>query len=238
MSSRRRPVACVEPVACRAADQPRRTRAPSASVDAAGQTRGDGVGELPSADVEQVTTCRRRDTRRSARPPRRRRCSTMRTCSGRTPSLQVGRAPALPTTFIGGVPMKRAANTDAGPRVELGRRRVLLDAARSQQHDLVRHAHRLDLVMRDVDHGHAELPLQRADLAPHLLAQLRVEVRQRLVHQADRRLGDDRAAERDALLLSARKLRRLAIEQRRSGPAASATRSAARVLGRRARGAP
>ncbi len=48
--------------------------------------------------------------------------------------------------------------------------------------------------------------LQRPDLAPHLLAQLRVEVGERLVHQADRRLGDDRAAERHALLLAAGEL--------------------------------
>ena len=45
-------------------------------------------------------------------------------------------------------------------RIELGRRRVLLDAALAQQDDLVGHAHGLGLVVRDVDHGDAELLLQ------------------------------------------------------------------------------
>ncbi len=79
---------------------------------------------------------------------------------------------------------------------------------------LVSHAHRLALVVGDIDHGDAELLLQRPDFAAHLGAQLGVEIGQRLVHQTDRRLGDDGAAERDALLLAAGKLRRLALEQR------------------------
>ena len=52
-----------------------------------------------------------------------------------------------------------------------------------------------------------------ADLAAHLDAQLRVEIGERLVHEAHRRLGDDGATERDALLLAARELRGLAVEQ-------------------------
>ena len=39
---------------------------------------------------------------------------------------------------------------------------------------------------------------------------LRVEVRERLVHQVDARLADDRAAHRDPLPLAARELARLA----------------------------
>ena len=92
--------------------------------------------------------------------------------------------------------------------------------------------------MGDVDHRHAELLLQRADLAPHLLAQLRVEVRQRLVHQADLGLGDDRAAERDALLLAARELRGLALEQLAEAEEAGDAIEPARVLGRRLARAP
>jgi hypothetical protein len=57
-----------------------------------------------------------------------------------------------------------------------------------------------------VDDGELELLLQFAQFAAHLLAQLRVEVGQRLVHQADLRLRDQGAAERDALLLAAREL--------------------------------
>src|SRR5690606_39381679 len=59
----------------------------------------------------------------------------------------------------------------------------------------------LDLVVRDVDRRHAELALQPRDLAAHLDTELGVEVRQRLVHQEDRRATDDRPAHRDALLL-------------------------------------
>ena len=97
--------------------------------------------------------------------------------------------------------------------VELDGRRILLDPAAIEQHDAVGHRHRLDLVVRHVDHRDPELSLQVADLRAHLLPQLRVEIGQGLVHQAHRRFGDDRAAERDALLLSAGELRRLALEQ-------------------------
>ncbi len=68
--------------------------------------------------------------------------------------------------------------------------------------------------MGDVDHRHAEAGLQRADLDPHLVAQLRVQVGKRLVHQTDGVLGDDGAGQRHALALAAGKLRRLAFQQR------------------------
>ena len=55
--------------------------------------------------------------------------------------------------------------------------------------------------------------LQRADFLAHFGAELRVEVGQRLVHQTHGRLRDDRAAQCHALLLSARKLSRLALKQ-------------------------
>ena len=67
--------------------------------------------------------------------------------------------------------------------------------------------------MGDVQHGHPEAARQCADFAPHFHAQLSIEIGQRLVHQADARLGHDGAAERDPLLLPARQLRRLAVEQ-------------------------
>ena len=98
--------------------------------------------------------------------------------------------------------------------VKVRRRGVLLDAPVPHQDDLVGHGHGLDLVVGDVEHRDAEPLLQRPDLAAHLHAKLRVEVRQGLVHQADRRPGDDGAPQRDALLLAARELRRLAVEKR------------------------
>ena len=51
--------------------------------------------------------------------------------------------------------------------------------------------------------GTAEVPLDPGDLRAHLHAQLRVEVRERLVHQERLRVADDRATHRDALPLSA-----------------------------------
>ena len=99
-------------------------------------------------------------------------------------------------------------------RVKRVGRRRLLDPAVAHENDLVSHAHGFALVVGDIDHGDAELLLQRADFAAHLGAQLGVEIGQRLVHQTHRRLGDDGAAERDALLLAAGQLRRFARKQR------------------------
>ena len=82
--------------------------------------------------------------------------------------------------------------------------------------------------MGDVDHRRAEPPVQRGDLAAHLHPELGVEVGQRLVEQERLRLLDDRAADRDALALAARQLRRLAVEKMRDlqdvGGAADARR--------------
>ena len=55
--------------------------------------------------------------------------------------------------------------------------------------------------------------MQALDLDAHLGAQLGVEVRQRLVEQKHLRIAHDAAAERDALLLAARQLLRLALQQ-------------------------
>src|SRR5207245_1978828 len=74
--------------------------------------------------------------------------------------------------------------------------------------DAVAHRHRLDLVVGDVHRGDRELPLDAGDLGTHLHAQLRVEVRERLVHEEDLRLAHDRAPHRDALALTAGQLAR------------------------------
>ncbi|MCY1239821.1 hypothetical protein D9M72_526360 [compost metagenome] len=55
--------------------------------------------------------------------------------------------------------------------------------------------------------------MQLLDLGAHLRAQLRIEVRQRLVEQEDIRLAHDGAAHGDALALAAGKLRRPAFQQ-------------------------
>ena len=66
--------------------------------------------------------------------------------------------------------------------------------------------------MCDVEGGDAELALQTGDLGAHLHTQLRVEVRQRFVHQERCRLTDDGTTHRHTLALAARQLPGLAIE--------------------------
>jgi len=77
---------------------------------------------------------------------------------------------------------------------------------------VIRHAHRLDLVVRDVHYRHSQPPLQRADLDTHVMPKLCVEIRERLVHQADRVLRHDRPRQRHALPLPARELLRLVVQ--------------------------
>ena len=101
------------------------------------------------------------------------------------------------------------------PVVEALRRVDLLQDALVHHRDAVAHRHRLDLVVRDVDRRRLQLALELRDVGAHLHAQLRVEVRERLVHQEDLRLAHDRAAHRDALPLAAGELLRLAVEVRR-----------------------
>ncbi len=75
--------------------------------------------------------------------------------------------------------------------------------------------HRLGLVVGDIDRRHAEPRLERCDVGAHLHTELRVEVRERLVHEEDARVAHDRAAHRYALPLAAGQLARLALEIRR-----------------------
>ena len=57
----------------------------------------------------------------------------------------------------------------------------LLKHALAQHRDAVGHAHRLDLVVRDIDERPAEFVLEPLQLRSHLEAEERVERRQRLV---------------------------------------------------------
>ena len=99
--------------------------------------------------------------------------------------------------------------------VDLGRAADLLQHALMHDDDAVGEAHRLDLVVGDVDGGRALLQVQALDLGAHLLAQLGVERADRLVHQ--HRLGPahQRAPDRHALHVAARQRRRLLAEQMR-----------------------
>ena len=109
--------------------------------------------------------------------------------------------------------MKPATKRFAGPVVDLGRRADLLELARAEHRHAIAHRHRLDLVVRDVQRRDAEPLLERLDLAAHVHAELRVEVRQRLVHEERDGLADDRAPHGDALALSAGQLLRPAVEE-------------------------
>ena len=80
-----------------------------------------------------------------------------------------------------------------------------------EQQDAVGHRHRLGLVVRDAQRRQLHAHDQLAQPGARFLAQLRVEIRQRLVEQDHRRVVDERAGERDALLLAARKLVRKAL---------------------------
>ena len=98
------------------------------------------------------------------------------------------------------------------PVVQLARRPALLQLPVAEHGDPVPERHRLRLVVCHVDRRHAELELQRCDVGAHLDAQLRVEVRERLVHQEHARHADDRAPHRDALALAAGQLAGLPLE--------------------------
>ena len=88
----------------------------------------------------------------------------------------------------------------------------LLEMAVPHDRDAVAERHRLDLVVGHVQGRHADAALQRVDLGAHLHAQLRVQVRERLVHQEGLRLAHDRASHRHPLALAARERARLALE--------------------------
>src|SRR6516225_9000830 len=107
----------------------------------------------------------------------------------------------------------------------LGRAR-LLDLARVHHRDNVGGGHRFRLVMGDVDRGVAVLVVQAAHLEAHLLAQIGIEIRERLVEEERLGLDDEGARKRHALLLAARELARITIgESLRSMVARSSLRS-------------
>src|SRR5262249_46072082 len=77
----------------------------------------------------------------------------------------------------------------------------------------VAEAHGLRLVMGHVDGRGAELSLELLELVASRVAQLGVEIRQRLIEQKRHRLAHPRARERDPLTFAAPKLARFTIEE-------------------------
>ena len=96
--------------------------------------------------------------------------------------------------------------------VEFGRRADLLQGAGPHHRDPVAEGHRLGLVVGDVDGRRLQPRLQPRHLGPHLHAQLRVEVGERLVHQEGLRVADDRPPHRHPLALAAGEVGGAAVE--------------------------
>ena len=97
-----------------------------------------------------------------------------------------------------------------GALVELLRRRQLLQSAPTEDRDPIAHRHRLRLIVRDVESRDSKTTLDTENLAAHLHAQARVEVRERLVHEEHCRLAHERPAHGNALALAAGELAGLA----------------------------
>ena len=108
--------------------------------------------------------------------------------------------------------MNWPAKTSTGSKEDAIRGAGLHDAAVVHQHDAVGQRHGLALVMRDVDGGHAELALQMAEFPAHLLAELLVDRRQRLVEQQHGRLADHGARQRHLLARAGRQRAGVAVE--------------------------
>ena len=82
-----------------------------------------------------------------------------------------------------------------------------------QQHaHPVAQRHRLLVVLGDVEDGGLELLEQPRQLQPHLVAQLGVDVAQRVVEQQDLGPAHQRPAQRRALLLPVRELARQVVQ--------------------------
>ena len=106
-----------------------------------------------------------------------------------------------------------ACDEEVGRRLEdLLRGADLLDLAVLHDDNAVAQGHCLGLVVRDVHEGRIDLLAQLDDLCAHLVPELCVEVRERLVHEEDLRLTHDGAADSDTLALAAGEGLRLAVE--------------------------
>ena len=86
-----------------------------------------------------------------------------------------------------------------------------IDAVLEDRH-AVGDRHRLFLVVRHIDQRLPELALDALQLDAGLLAQPRVERRDRIVHQIGGGIAHQRARDRDALPLAARKLGRQLVQ--------------------------
>jgi len=98
-------------------------------------------------------------------------------------------------------------------RIDLAGRRDLLERAIAQKRDAVGERHGFFLVVGDEKKSDAELALQSFQFALHLLAQVGVERRERLVEQEQQGTIDERARKGHALLLAATQLGRTGLRE-------------------------
>ena len=168
----------------------------------------------PSPSAIPLGPERERD-RPSARCRRRRPCPSG--PPGRRSTAGPSTASMTPAATRLSVPTNEATNAVAREVVDLGRRADLLDPAVAHDDDPVGQRERLLLVVGHVDRRDPELALDRPDLLAQDDPDLGVERRQRLVEEQDLRLDGERAGERDALLLAARQLVRVAVALVRRG---------------------
>ena len=112
----------------------------------------------------------------------------------------------------------------SGPAVDFPWRADLPDLAVLHDRKHVGERHRFFLVMGDVDAGKTPVVLHLPDFLAQPLADLRIDVGQRLVEQKRRRRGDERARKRDALLLATAQLARIAGTEPRRRPSSRASR--------------
>ena len=97
--------------------------------------------------------------------------------------------------------------------IDLQRRTDLNNPALMGDRQAVGHCHRLGIVRGRVESGRSPPLLDVPQLGVHAVAQLGVQMRNRLVEEEDGRLANEGTAERYALLLAAAQLGRHAAQQ-------------------------
>ena len=97
--------------------------------------------------------------------------------------------------------------------VDLQRRLILLENAVIDEADLRGEGHGLHLVVRNVDEGGAGLNVQALEFVAHFKAELRVQVRERLVHEQNRGLRGESPCDGNTLLLAAGELGGVALHE-------------------------
>ena len=104
--------------------------------------------------------------------------------------------------LIVGSPNRRATLIVARLAIDLRRPGDLGEVPVRQHGDAVAERHRFLVVLRDVENRRAGGLEQGRQFEAHLVAQLGVDVAQRIIEQQDLRIGHQRAGQRGALLLA------------------------------------